>query len=107
MELARAAGDRLREGDGLRRLSRFSYSAGDRVSAEAHGRRAVELLGDLAGPELALAWSNLSQLAMLAWDRDGARAWGERAVALAEALDRPGILCHALNNMGYMGQWES
>ncbi|WP_353476711.1 LuxR C-terminal-related transcriptional regulator (plasmid) [Salipiger sp. H15] len=106
VELARSAGDRLREGDGLRRLSRFSYSTGDRGGADAHGLRAVELLGDLGGPELALAWSNLSQLAMLAWDRDGARSWGERAITLAEALDRPDIVCHALNNIGYMGLWR-
>lgn len=104
--LHRAAGERMREGDGLRRLSRISYTAGDRAAAEVHARRAAELLNESAGPELAMAFSNLSQLAMLAYDGEGARTWGERAIVLAERLGRPDIVCHALNNIGYMEAWR-
>jgi ATP/maltotriose-dependent transcriptional regulator MalT len=61
----------------------------------------VELLEGLApGPELAMAYSNLSQLAMLAGNFDGALPWGGRAIELAEALGQTEILVHALNNVG-------
>lgn len=105
-ELYRAAGDRLREGDSFRWLSRFSYLAGERVAADRHAAEAVALLETAsAGPELAMAWSNRSQLAMLAGRDDEARREGERAIALASALERPDIVCHALNNVGSALQW--
>ena len=47
-----------------------------------------------------MAYSNLSQLRMLADDLAGAREWGERAIALAERLGETEILVHALNNVG-------
>jgi predicted ATPase len=107
LALHRADGDRLREGDGLRWLSRLSYLAGDRAAADAYAEQAVELLSGLPpGPELAMAHSNLCHLAMLANDTRQALALGETAIALAEALDRPDILCHALNNVGTSEQWH-
>jgi hypothetical protein len=61
----------------------------------------VELLeGLVPGPELAMAYSNLSQLDMLAGRNDEALAWGGRAIDLAESLGQTGILVHALNNVG-------
>ena len=105
LALFQAAGDRLREGDGLRRLSRMAYAGGDRLAAEAHARRAAELLADHPGPELAMAWSTLSQLAMLGCDTDDARTYGERAIALAEHLGRSDIVSHALNNIGFSLLW--
>jgi ATP/maltotriose-dependent transcriptional regulator MalT len=61
----------------------------------------VELLEGLApGPELAMAYSNLSQLRMLAGKNDEALAWGGRAIGLAERLGQTEILVHALNNVG-------
>lgn len=47
-----------------------------------------------------MAYSNQSQLRMLADDRDEAIAWGERAIALAERVEARAILAHALNNVG-------
>ena len=47
-----------------------------------------------------MAYSNRSQLCMLADDLAGAREWGGRAILLAEQLDDPDILAHALNNVG-------
>ena len=47
-----------------------------------------------------MAYSNLSQLRMLASDQPGASAWGERAIALAERLGEAEIVVHALNNVG-------
>ena len=97
----RELGDRRREGDTLRWLSRLAWFQGRRAEAERAGRGAVELLEALApGPELAMAYSNLSQLAMLAEGTDEAVAWGGRAIGLAESLGQPEILAHALNNVG-------
>jgi DNA-binding CsgD family transcriptional regulator len=97
----RELGDRRREGDTLRWLSRLAWLQGRRAEAERAGREAVELLEGLApGPELAMAYSNLSQLAMLAAGTDEAIAWGGRAIGLAERLGQPEILAHALNNVG-------
>ena len=50
--------------------------------------------------ELAMAFSNRSQLRMLADDPERAIEWGERAIALAEALGDQETLVHALNNVG-------
>lgn len=98
----RAAGDRRREGDARRWLSRLSWFAGDNAAAEEEARRAIALLEPLrpAGPELAMAYSNMAQLRMLASDEPEAVAWGLRAIALAEELREPEILVHALNNVG-------
>ena len=99
-------GDRLREGDCVRWLSRFSYLAGERMAADAYGGEAVDLLLSVPpGPELAMAFSNLSQLAMLAGRDDEALEQGEKAIALATALERPDIVCHALNNVGAAEGW--
>jgi DNA-binding CsgD family transcriptional regulator len=97
----RAAGDRLREGDAHRWLSRLTWLAGENARAEEEARLAIELLEPLGpGRELAMAYSNIAQLRMLNSDDDDAIAWGERAIALAERLNEPAILAHALNNVG-------
>ncbi|WFP64748.1 LuxR family transcriptional regulator [Mesorhizobium sp. WSM4904] len=104
--LQQALGDRLKEGDSLRCLSRFAYLLGDREAADRFGTQAVELLETAPdSPELAMAYSNLSQLAMLAERLDETLSLGGKAVELAERLNRPDILCHALNNVGAAGQW--
>jgi DNA-binding CsgD family transcriptional regulator len=97
----RTLGNRRREGDTLRWLSRLAWFAGRGADADRVGREAVQLLEDLApGPELAMAYSNLSQLAMLGANTDEAVAWGGRAIELAESLGQTEILVHALNNVG-------
>jgi DNA-binding CsgD family transcriptional regulator len=96
-----ATGDRTRQGDAHRWLSRLAWYAGDNATAEDEARLAIDLLEPLSpGPELAMAYSNMAQLRMLASDRHGATHWGERAIALAERLDETEILVHALNNVG-------
>jgi DNA-binding CsgD family transcriptional regulator len=97
----RALRDRRKQGDTLRWLSRLAWFQGRNADAERAGQEAVELLEGLApGPELAMAYSNLSQLRMLAGDTDEAVAWGGRAIELAESLGQTEILIHALNNVG-------
>ncbi|WP_445152800.1 ATP-binding protein [Baekduia sp. Peel2402] len=105
LEARRDAGDRRGEGDAHRWLSRLHWYSGDNRSAETQGALAIDVLEGL-GPsrELAMAYSNLSQLRMLAEDNDGAVIWGERALALAEQFDEPEIVAHALNNIGSAGR---
>jgi len=104
--LHQALGNVLKEGDSLRCLSRFAYLMGDRQAADTFGAEAVALLETApAGPELAMAYSNLSQLAMLAERLDETLSLGARAIELAEAANRPDIVCHALNNVGAAEQW--
>ena len=101
LEEHRRAGDRLREGDTRRWLSRLAWFVGDGDTAEAESRQAIELLEALPpGRELAMAYSNIAQLRMLADDGAGALQWGTRAIALAERLGETEILVHALNNVG-------
>ena len=50
--------------------------------------------------ERALAYSNLSQLYMLACDRNETVHWGEKAIDLATKLNDYEVLSHALNNIG-------
>jgi len=96
-----ATGDLARRGDAHRWLSRLAWYSGDNATAEEEARHAIDLLEPLSpGPELAMAYSNMAQLRMLASDRHGATDWGERAIALAERLDETEILVHALNNVG-------
>jgi DNA-binding CsgD family transcriptional regulator/tetratricopeptide (TPR) repeat protein len=91
----------LRLGDCLRRLSRIQWVCGDNAAAERAGREAIEVLEQLEpGPELAMAWSNQSQLGMLAQDVERATTWGERAMALARELGDTRTLVNALNNVG-------
>ena len=94
-------GDRLREGDCHRWLSRLLWFNADNVAAHEEARRAVELLeGQPPGRELAMAYSNVSQLMMLANDVAETRRWGARAGELAERLGETEILIHSLNNVG-------
>jgi DNA-binding CsgD family transcriptional regulator len=82
-------------------LSRLAWFSGENAVAEDEARAAVALLEPLGpGPELAMAYSNVSQLRMLAGDDVGAMGWGGRAIALAEQLGEPEIVVHALNNVG-------
>jgi DNA-binding CsgD family transcriptional regulator/tetratricopeptide (TPR) repeat protein len=94
-------GDRLREGDDHRWLSRLAWFATDNATAETEAVLAVDLLEQLPpGPELAMAYSNRSQLGMLSGDWPRAVTWGGRAIALAEQLGETETLVHALNNVG-------
>ncbi|MEP6619811.1 MAG: AAA family ATPase [bacterium] len=101
LALWRELGDRVREGDTLRWMSRVWWSTGNRDAGERFGAEAVEVLEQLPpGRELAMAYSNRAQLALLADDTDAAVFWGTRAIGMAEPLGDTECLCHALNNVG-------
>jgi ATP/maltotriose-dependent transcriptional regulator MalT len=89
------------EGDDLRWLSRLAWFAGQNKDAEEYAREAIEILEKLPpGLELAMAYSNQSQLDVLSENNAGARLWGERAVDLAKQLNATEVLVHALTNVG-------
>jgi DNA-binding CsgD family transcriptional regulator len=101
LAIYRERGDRLREGDSHRWLSRLVWYAGDRAGADEEGRAAVAILEELEpGHELAMAYNNMAQLSMLGADLTGSRHWGHRAIELGERLDDTAILAHAYNNIG-------
>lgn len=101
LELRRATGDGLKEGDNLRWLSRLHWFNGNKAESDRHAKLAIACLSALPpGRELAMAYSNCSQLYMLADQADLAVEWGGKAIALASALGETEILSHAFNNVG-------
>ena len=101
LELHRLDGDDGRAGDALRWLSRLSWFLGRSADAERYAMEALTILERLgAGSELAMAYSNVSQLRMLSGDTEAASAWGGKAIELARALGDRQVESHALNNVG-------
>jgi len=96
-----AVGRPDRAGAALRWLSRLHWWAGDPANARHTGEEAVRVLETQApGRELAMAYSNLAQLDMLARNDEAAIHWGERAIALARSVGDVEALAHALTNVG-------
>ena len=90
-----------RAGAALRWLSRLHWWAGNPAAAQTAGLDAVRILEtETPGHELAMAYSNLAQLEMLAQRDDAAILWGERATALARSLGDTEALAHSLTNVG-------
>jgi DNA-binding CsgD family transcriptional regulator len=101
LTLWRGAGNAIRVGDTLRWLSRFSWFTGHGDRSDRFAMQAIETLEPLGQThELAMAYSNLSQLGMLSDQMGRSIEWGERAIALARQLGSQDILAHALNNVG-------
>ncbi|WP_347598622.1 AAA family ATPase [Acrocarpospora sp. B8E8] len=101
LALWRSAGNRIREGDTLRRLSRAYWGLSRDEDGRAAAEDAVAVLGPLGeSAELAWAYANLACQRML--DRDNAEAvgLGERAREIAGRLDVPDALADALNTIG-------
>ena len=88
-------------GASQRWLSRISWFLGRQEDSERYAAQSVaalEPLGD--GYELAMAYSNLAQLRMLAANNAGAVEWGERGLAVARRIGEREVEMHALNNIG-------
>ena len=101
LDLRRKLGDRLEEGDVLRRLSEFLWCPGRTTEATARAREAVSLLESLPpGPELGWAYSNLATRCASAAATADALAWGRRALELAERLGDEGLAVSALATIG-------
>ena len=101
LKLWRQVGDRLKIGDNQRWMSRLSWFAGQKETAEQYASDAIATLEPLPpGRELAYAYSNKAQLHMLANEAEAALQWGQKAIALATQLDDIEVLSHAFNNIG-------
>lgn len=94
-------GPRARVGDCQRWLSRLSWFLGHNEDAERYAAQAVATLEPLGDShELAMAYSNLSQLRMLAGEPAATEFWGGRALELGRKLGDREAEIHALNNVG-------
>lgn len=101
IEIRQRAGESAKAGADLRWLSRFHWFAGQNAEAEQCARDALQLLEPLsASADLAMAYSNIAQLRMLADDEAGATHWGRRAITMATSLGDDAIRAHALINVG-------
>jgi DNA-binding CsgD family transcriptional regulator/tetratricopeptide (TPR) repeat protein len=101
IEIHRASGDRLREGDALRRLSSVQRCGALAGEAQKTGHRAVELLeGCPPGRELAAAYGNLGMLALNLNELDAAASAAARGLELAEPIGHTEVVAHALNTIG-------
>jgi DNA-binding CsgD family transcriptional regulator/tetratricopeptide (TPR) repeat protein len=90
-----------RLGESIRFLSRLWWYNGDRRQAEHFAALAIETLEPAAASRArAMAYSNLSQLKMLANQGAECIYWGEKAIAMAQLLGDTEVLSHALNNVG-------
>lgn len=101
LELWRALKSNLNEGDALRFLSRLWWYGGNRANAVLFADEAIQILENgFPTRERTMAYSNLSQLHMLADNKVNALLWGHRAVELATRMNDKEIICHGLNNIG-------
>jgi DNA-binding CsgD family transcriptional regulator/tetratricopeptide (TPR) repeat protein len=101
LALREAAGDLETVGEGLRWLSRLHWWDGNRQEAESAAARAIAVLEPLPpGRQLAMAYSNQSQLDMLAYRTAPAMHWAKQAIELADGLGDQETLTHALTNIG-------
>ncbi|HMK08817.1 MAG TPA: protein kinase [Anaerolineales bacterium] len=100
-DLYHALGDSVQVGEMERRLGRLYYEAGDRERSMQHYQEALRILEGLPPTaELAMAYSSMSQMLMLASDHQEAVRWGERALDLARTMEVEAVRVHALNNVG-------
>jgi DNA-binding CsgD family transcriptional regulator/tetratricopeptide (TPR) repeat protein len=101
LELFLLQGDLAAVGSTQRWLSRVSWYLGRGDDADRYAAQAVATLEPLGeSAELAMAYSNLSQLRMLDADVDAAVTWGRRAIELARQFGDVDVQIHALNNVG-------
>jgi DNA-binding CsgD family transcriptional regulator len=99
LECHRLSGDRRREGNALRALSRLLRYMGRPEPALEAGRSAVTVLETIAPErELALAYCNLSYLFMSVEDAESTSYWAGKALTLADQLGDAESRIYALIN---------
>ena len=97
----RELGDQAAVGRCTRVLSRSHWHAGDGASARRAALDAITILEPLGETrDLARAYSELSQLAMLEDDAEQTVKWGTLAIDLATRFGDEGTRAHALVNIG-------
>jgi tetratricopeptide (TPR) repeat protein len=103
LETWRALGQRRKEGNALRWLSRVSLFVGDMAQAGQYGVDAVATLESLeASPELAMAYCERADFHtyMKSHEEHASVEWSQRAIALAQPWGDAEILSHALCTLG-------
>ncbi|MGA9369874.1 MAG: AAA family ATPase [Steroidobacteraceae bacterium] len=101
LEIWRAQGLPLKEGDALRWLSRLFWFMGNNAQADDYSGKAIATLTSLPpSPELARAYCNRADLAMEAHEVEAAIESARRAIELAERLENTDILCDASKALG-------
>jgi DNA-binding CsgD family transcriptional regulator/tetratricopeptide (TPR) repeat protein len=96
LEIWRASGARLQEGDTLQWLSRLSWYEGRRAEADRYCVEAIAVLESLPpGPELAKAYCNRANLDMESHESESAIEFAQRAISLAERWASDQILSDA------------
>jgi DNA-binding CsgD family transcriptional regulator/tetratricopeptide (TPR) repeat protein len=101
LELYRTTGNRLKEGDTLRWISRLSYLAAQIDEARDTATEAVAVLEQLPpSRELACAYAQMAHQAQIDLDFDSAVAWGERTIAVGGQVGVPNFEIDALLTMG-------
>jgi DNA-binding CsgD family transcriptional regulator/tetratricopeptide (TPR) repeat protein len=103
LERYRRLGDRLNEGDSLRRLAALQRCGGNSREADKSIRLAIETLETLPeSQELSLAYCGLTMICMNLDDAAGTFRHGRRAMELAERFGDTESLVHVLNSVGSM-----
>jgi len=88
-------------GNSLRLFSRLWWFEGNRQKAETYAAQAIEVLTKQPSSKAkAMAYSNMSQLKMLADHTGECIFWGEKAIAIAREVSDEETLAHAMINMG-------
>ena len=100
VEIHRARGDLLRQGDALRQLAIQVGKDGERAEASAALSEAVTALEQLPpGPELARTYNAMAAVLGVVGDAEALR-WGERALELAERVGCLDAIGDTLNIVG-------
>jgi DNA-binding CsgD family transcriptional regulator/tetratricopeptide (TPR) repeat protein len=95
IEIRRALGDRLSEGDNLRLLSHMLWAGVGRTSEAIESARAsVSLLEGRPSPQLAWALANMVHMTAVSYDPACAE-YAARAIALGTELGDPGVVMRA------------
>ncbi len=101
IDILKVHSDPLREGENYRRLSRLLWYAGQDFKSEECLYNAIELLEKQPpSKELAMTYSNLSQLYVCRANLELTIKWAKKATELSLLLNDPEIKAHALNNIG-------
>lgn len=101
IELWRAAGNPLKQGENLAHLALLLFGREEWAEANAVGRAAIQLLETLPpGRELALAYRTQALLQHLTEDPAGVIALAEKSVTLAEQCDDRRTLAMAYDTLG-------
>ena len=103
LEIWRALGERLKEGEALTWLSRLTWFLGDTAQANRYCDAAIATLESMApGAELALACWARADLAMEAHEAELCIESAQRAIALAQAASARKIVAHSWGTLGTM-----